>query len=176
MYSPCPRTPLTAPGTHRKYQVEEEQQVFHASHTAGHHFRHSHCVRTCSRWITECDVAQRLQVLRFCRVRGSETLRGSCLSISLSLSTTISAFSPRYDDPFSRNARASTNRRQMRRTVNFCCCAVYTGDARASAPMMSPGPSLLSRENEALHIRWVRPEKLSRWLLLSKGKRSQFFI
>lgn len=96
--------------------------------------------------------------------------------LSLSFSTTISALSPRYNDPFSRDARASTNRRQMRRTVNFCCCAVYTGDARASAPMMSPGPSLPSRENEALHIRWVRPEKLSRWLLLSKGKRSQFFI
>lgn len=34
--------PLSTGVTHREYQVEEEQQVLHASHAAGHHFRHSH--------------------------------------------------------------------------------------------------------------------------------------
>lgn len=74
----------------------------------------------------------------FCRVlRGSGTLRGNCLSFLflyyvICLLSSISL----YNDPCSRDARASTDRRQMRRTPYFCCCAIYARDARASAPMM----------------------------------------
>lgn len=39
--------------THREYQIEEEQHVFHASHAAGHHFRNSHYIQQASKKITE---------------------------------------------------------------------------------------------------------------------------
>lgn len=47
--------------THREYQVEEEQQVLDASHAAGHHFRHSHCVPMSFESLnrTPCDVRTR---------------------------------------------------------------------------------------------------------------------
>lgn len=53
----------------------------------------------------------------------------------------------------SRDARASTDRRRMRRAGRyFCCCAVYVRDARASAPTDAARAVSPLRKNRAIYM------------------------
>ena len=135
---PC--TVILRPSTHREYQVEEEQQVLDTSHAAGHHFRHSHCKLRGSLNRTTRDVGARKNKNTLYSLLHAEAEKRCGCSFSYSSLTRLPfSFSLSFDFPpytsttrTPRYARALTVRRQMHPTMYFCCCAVYTRDARAA--------------------------------------------